>query len=325
MQYAGFINLPFRGFLIQYQGNQYEMKPAKYIWMDGKFKKWKDAKIHIFTHSLHYGGGIFEGLRLYSTPDGPAIFRLQDHIRRFFDSAVPVGLKIPYTPEELCDVITSLVRKNKIKNGYIRPIAYHGYGKMGLCPIGAPVNVAVLALSFASYLGGRAIKVKTSKYMRLHPKSTIVSAKVTGHYANSIIASLEIHNAGYEEALFLDYRGNVAEGPGENIFIVKKGVLYTPPGCHILPGFTRDAVMALARDNGYKAVEKHFKLSDVYSADEAFFTGTAAEITPICSVDDRKIGNGATGPITGKLKDEYMNVVKGRNRKYRKWLTYVNY
>jgi branched-chain amino acid aminotransferase len=300
------------------------MKPTKYIWMDGRFVKWNNAKIHIFTHSLHYGGGIFEGLRLYNTPDGPAIFRLQDHIKRFFYSAEPVDLKIPYTQKQLCDVIVKLVKKNKIKNGYIRPIAYHGYGKMGLCPIGAPVNVSIFALSFASYLGSRAIKVKTSKYMRLHPDSTVVDAKVTGHYANSIIASLEIHKAGFDEALFLDFKGNVAEGPGENIFIVKKGVLYTPSYDNILPGFTRDAIISLAHDNGYKVVEKALKLKDIYSADEAFFTGTAAEIAVIGSVDGKKIGNGGIGPITKQLKDEYMNVVKGRNPKYKKWLTYIN-
>lgn len=300
------------------------MQPTKYIWMDGKFKKWKDAKIHIFTHSLHYGGGIFEGIRLYNTPDGPAIFRLKDHIKRFFYSAGPIDLKIPYTQKELCDVAVKLVKKNKIRNGYIRPISYYGYGKMGLCPLGAPVNVAMFALSFASYLGGQAIKAKTSKYMRLHPKSTVVDAKVTGHYANSIIASLEIHKAGFDEALFLDFKGNVAEGPGENIFIVKKGILYTPPADYILPGFTRDAIMALARDNGYKVVEKHFKLKDVYSADEAFFTGTAAEVTAIGSVDTKRIGKGIMGPVTRKLKDEYMDVVKGRNKKYEKWLTYIN-
>jgi branched-chain amino acid aminotransferase len=299
------------------------MKPTKYIWMDGKFRKWKDAKIHIFTHSLHYGGGIFEGIRFYNTPEGTAIFRLQDHIKRFFYSATPIDLKIPYTQKELCDAIVSLLKKNKTKNGYIRPIAYYGYGKMGLCPIGAPVNISILALSFASYLGGNAIRVKTSKYMRLHPKSTIVDAKVTGHYANSIIASLEIHKAGFDEALFLDYENNVAEGPGENIFIVKKGVLYTPLSDNILPGFTRDAIMALARDNGYKVVEKVLKLGDVYSADEAFFTGTAAEVTAISSVDQKTIGKGIIGPVTKKLKDEYLDVAKGRNPKYKKWLTYV--
>ena len=293
--------------------------------MDGKFKKWKDAKIHIFTHSLHYGGGIFEGIRFYNTPDGPAIFRLKDHIKRFFYSARPIDLKIPYSQKELCNVAIKLVKKNKAKNGYIRPIGYYGYGKMGLCPIGAPVNVAMFALSFASYLGGKAVKAKTSKYMRLHPDSTVVDAKVTGHYANSIIASLEIRKAGADEALFLDYKGNVAEGPGENIFIVKKGVLYTPAVDHILPGFTREAIMSLARDNGYKVVEKTLKPKDVYLADEAFFTGTAAEITVIGLLDNKKIGSGSIGPVAKKLKEEYMNVVKGRNPKYKKWLTYVNH
>ncbi|MBU0727382.1 branched-chain amino acid transaminase, partial [Patescibacteria group bacterium] len=267
---------------------------------------------------------IFEGIRFYSTPDGPAIFRLQDHIKRFFYSATPINLKMPYTQKELCDVIVKLLKKNNVKNGYIRPLGYYGYGKMGLCPLGAPVNVAILALSFSSYLGGQAIKVKTSKYMRLHPDSTIVDAKVTGHYANSIIASLEIHKAGFDEALFLDYKGNVAEGPGENIFIVKNGILYTPPSDNILPGFTRDAIMALARDNGYKVIEKNLKLKDIYSADEAFLSGTAAEITAIGSLDNKKIGDEKMGPITAELKKEYLKIVKGKNPKYKKWLTYVN-
>lgn len=292
--------------------------------MDGRFKKWKDAKIHIFTHSLHYGGGIFEGIRFYNTPDGPAVFRMKDHIKRLFYSAKPIGLKIPYSQKYLCEVTMKLLKKNKTKNGYVRPIAYYGYGKMGLCPIGAPVNVAVFALGFASYLGGQAIKVKTSKYMRIHPDSTVVDAKVTGHYANSIIASLEIHKEGFDEALFLDYKGNIAEGPGENIFIVKKGVLYTPTSDNILAGITRYSVMEMARDNGYKVVEKVLKPKDLYSADEAFFTGTAAEITSIGSVDKKIIGDGKIGPITQRLKDDYLDVVKGKNPKYKKWLTHVN-
>ena len=299
------------------------MKTTPYIWMDGKLKKWKDAKIHIFTHSLHYGGGIFEGVRFYNTSNGPVIFRLEDHIKRLFESAKPIELKIPYTQKELCDATVKLLQKSKVKNGYIRPIAYYGYGKMGLCPIGAPVNVALFALGFASYLGGKPIKVKTSKYMRLHPDSTVVSAKVTGHYANSIIASLEIHRAGFDEALFLDYKGNVAEGPGENIFIVKNGVLYTPPANHILPGFTREAIMKLAEDMGISAVEKNMKPKDIYEADEAFFTGTAAEVTPIGSLDNHKIGTGEFGSITQKLKNAYMDLVKGKNPKYQKWLTYI--
>ncbi|MBN2087044.1 branched-chain amino acid transaminase [Candidatus Peregrinibacteria bacterium] len=300
------------------------MNTTKYIWMDGKFKKWNDSKIHIFTHSLHYGGAVFEGLRVYNTPDGPVIFRLKDHIKRFFYSANAIGIKIPFSQKQMSEDAVKLVKRNKIKSGYLRPIAYYGYGKMGLCPLGAKVNVSMFALGFASYLGGDAIKVGITKFIRIHPNTTDINAKITGHYANSIMASLEVHKAGYDEALFLDYKGNVAEGPGENIFIVKNGVLYTPPSDNILAGFTRDSIITVSKDIGYKVIEKHFKPKDIYNSDEAFFTGTAAEITPIGYLDNKKIGSGTIGPVTKKLKDDYMDVVRGRNSKYRKWLTYVN-
>ena len=299
------------------------MKSTKYIWMDGKFKKWKDAKIHVLAHTLHYGAGSFEGIRFYNTPDGPAIFRLKEHTKRFFYSAKAIDMKIPYSQKEINETIIKLVKKNKVKGGYIRPLAFYGYGKMGLNPAGAPVNVSIACWPWGTYLGEDAVKIKTSQYIRIHPQSTVADAKICGHYVNSILASIEVHKQGYHEALFLDYKGNVAEGPGENIFMVKKGVIYTPPLGTILAGITRDSAMTIAKDLGFKVVEKILKLKDLYAADECFFTGTAAEVTPIISIDKKKIGNGKIGLITTELQKTFLGVVKGRNEKYRKWLTYI--
>lgn len=292
--------------------------------MDGRFRLWKDAKIHLITHTLHYGGGCFEGIRFYNTPDGPAIFRLEDHVRRLYYSSKTIGIKIPFSQKEVVKAIVELVRKNKIKSGYIRPLTYYGEGHMGINPTGAPMNIAIAVWSFPSYLGHGLIKVKTSKYIRIHPKSTVADAKIVGHYSNSILASLEVRKAGFHEALFLDYRGNVAEGPGENIFMVKKGVLYTPPPGSILPGFTRDSIMKVARDMGLKVREKHFRLKDLYAANEVFLTGTAAEVTPVGQVDNKKIAGGAVGPISEKLRRAFHKIVEGKDARYKKWLTHIN-
>ena len=300
------------------------MKSTKYIWMDGKFKKWKDAKIHIICHTLHYGAGAFEGIRFYNTPDGPAVYRLKEHIQRLYYSAKSIGMKIPYSQKEMIEVTLKLLKKNKIKAGYIRHLIYYGYGKMGLYPKGAPVNVSIACWPWGAYLEGDTITVKTSKYIRIHPDSLVADAKICGHYVNSILASLEVHKEGYGEALFLDYKGNVAEGPGENIFMVKNGVIYTPPLGTILAGITRNSVITLAKDLGYKTVEKNLKLKDLYNADELFFTGTAAEITAIISLDKKKIANGKKGPVTTKIRKEYLKIVKGQNPKYKKWLSYIN-
>ncbi len=300
------------------------MKTTKYIWADGKFKKWKDVTLHLINHTLHYGAGAFEGVRFYNTPQGPAVFRLQDHTKRFFYSACAIGMKIPYSQKEINEATVKLLRKNKVKAGYIRPIAVYGYGKMGLNPAGAPINTYIVSWPWGAYLGDEAVNIKTSKYIRIHPDSLVSDAKVTGHYVNSILASIEIKKEGFDEALFLDYKGNVAEGPGENVFMIKKGVIYTPPLGTILAGITRDSVMTLARDLGYKVIEKTLKLKELYSADECFFTGTAAEVTAIASIDKKKIGSGKMGPITSQLRKEFMKVVKGRNPKYKKWLTYIN-
>jgi branched-chain amino acid aminotransferase len=301
-----------------------KLKPTKYIWMDGKFKKWKDATIHLITHTFHYGAGAFEGVRFYDTPKGTAVFRLADHTKRLFYSAKAVGIEMPYTQKQINEVIVTLLKKNRVKSGYIRPITWYGEGHMGVNPMGAPINVAIASWPWGAYLAHNSIKMKTSSFIRIHPKSTVSDAKINGHYANSIQAILEAKKAGCDEALFLDYIGNVAEGAAENIFMVKKGVLITPPKGSILPGITRDSIMKLAKDLGYKVVEKTFKLKDLYGADEVFLTGTAAEVVPVIEIDKKKIGKSKVGPVTKALNKAFMDVVAGKNTKYQKWLTYVN-
>lgn len=299
------------------------MDATKFIWMDGKFVDWKDAKIHVLCHTLHYGLGVFEGIRFYETPKGPAVFRLQDHIRRLFNGAKKAFMNVPYTEEEINKAIVETIRKNKIKAGYIRPIFFYGYGKMGLDPHGAELNASIAVWPWGAYLGEEAVRVKTSKFIRIHPESTHTECKICGHYVNSIFASLEAKKNGYHEALLLDYKGNVAEGPGENIFLVRNGKLFTPQVGNILQGITRRSVIELAIDQGIEVEETKLRLEDVYNADESFFTGTAAEVIAIESVDDKKIGKEAPGPITRKLKELFLNIVHGKNEKYEDWLTYV--
>lgn len=299
------------------------MDETKFIWMDGKLVPWKEAKIHVLTHTLHYGAGVFEGIRCYETDKGPAVFRLKEHIDRMYYSAEVLKLKIPYSKDEFINAVKETIKANELRACYIRPIVYFGYGKMGLNPEGASVNCAIAVWPWGRYLGEGAIKVKTSKYIRIHPKSTKADAKICGHYVNSIFASVEVKEKDYDEALLLDYKGNVAEGPGENIFIVKDGKLFTPPLGTILKGITRDSIIEIAKNLGIELEEKTLKLEDVYNADEAFFTGTAAEVTPIQALDDEKIGKGI-GPITKKLSDEFHKIVSGKNSKYKKWLSYVN-
>jgi branched-chain amino acid aminotransferase len=299
------------------------MDETKFIWMDGKFVDWKDAKIHILTHTLHYGLGVFEGIRFYDTPKGPAIFRLVDHTKRLFDGAKIAFLNIAFTEEEINNATCELIRKNGINSGYIRPIAYHGYGKMGLDPHGAPTNFAIAAWPWGKYLGDGAVKVGVSKFIRIHPQTTHAEAKITGHYVNSIFAGCEAKANGYDEALLLDYNGNIAEGPGENIFIVKKGKLITPKFGNVLPGITRKSIIEIATDNNIQVEEKVLTLKDAYNADEAFFTGTAAEVTPIESIDKNKIGKTVPGPVTQQIKSIFFDAVSGKIKKYEKWLTYV--
>ncbi len=299
------------------------METVKKIWMNGKLENWEDCKVHVLTHALHYGSAAFEGIRFYNTPKGPAIFLLKEHIKRLFESAKAIEMKIPYTQKQLCDAVVATVKINKIKSGYIRPITFYGYGKMGLNPIGAPVEVVIAIWPWGSYLGEESIKVKTSSYIRLHPKSLNTEAKIAGHYINSIMASLEAKKANCHEALLLDHKGNVAEGPGENIFMVKRGKLYTPKLGNILAGLTRKVVMQLAKDLKIPVAEKVISLKDVKKADEAFFTGTAAEVTPIGYIDGKAIKKAQIGPFTAKLQTLYNRIVKGEEPKYKSWLTYV--
>ena len=298
------------------------MKETNYIWMDGKIIPWADAKIHVLTHSLHYGSAVFEGLRFYEAEEGPAIFRLKEHTTRLFYSADTIKLRIPFSEDEINSAIIETVKVNEIKTGYIRPLAFFGYGKMGLRPTGSPVNLSIAVWPWDSYLGANPINVKISPYIRIHPQSTSMDAKITGNYVNSTFAGVDAISNGYEEALLLDFEGNVAEGPGENIFIVKNDIVYTPPKGKILAGITRDSIMTIAEDFGYSVQEKVLKPEDVYDADEAFFTGTAAEVTAIASLDDHPM-KFPTGPITKKLSDTFLSIVKGLNEKYKNWLTIV--
>ena len=298
------------------------MEETEKIWMDGKFVDWKDAKVHVLTHTLHYGMGVFEGIRFYKTDSGTAVFRLNEHLDRLFRGAETAFMKVPYSKEEFKKAALETVRVNGLEEGYIRPIIFYGYGKMGVHPAGAPVNCAIAVWPWGKYLGEGEVRVKVSSFIRIHPKSTHCDCKICGHYVNGIFASFEAKNAGYTEALLLDCNGNVAEGVGENIFIVKNGVIKTPPLGNILPGITRDSVIKLAKDLGYEVEEVNLKVRDLKEADEAFFTGTAAEITPIAQVDETRIKN-AFGKVTKTLQEEFFRLVRGKNRKYASWMTFV--
>ena len=296
------------------------MEATKYIWINGKMILWDEAKIHILTHSLHYGGGAFEGLRVYDTKRGPAIFRLKDHTTRLFYSAKVLKMDIPYSEEELNAAQVKLVKENGLKQGYIRPIIYYGYGKMGLNPVGAPIEVVLACWPWGAYLPYDMIDVKISSYIRIHPKSTVSDAKLTGHYVNSILAVQELIGTDYHEAMLLDYKGNIAEGPGENFFIIKDGKLYTPQLGNVLKGITRGTVLEIASEAGIEVIEKDITPEEAFQADESFYTGSAAEVVPIRSIDDNVIGNGKVGPITQKLKDSFTELVNSEDHPY---LTYV--
>lgn len=300
------------------------METASKIWMDGKFVAWEKAQIHILTHTLHYGGGVFEGIRFYETPNGPAIFRLKEHLERLFYSASKLDMKVPYTKKELADAIIGLIKINNLRDGYIRPLIYFGYGKMGLDPRGCKVNVAIALWPWGAYLGDKPVKVKISRFMRIHPATTYADAKICGHYVNSILASLEIHEKGYDEALLMDYKGFLAEGPGENVFIVRKGTLLTPKLGTILAGITRLSIIEIAKDNKIPVEEKNIREKELLQADEAFYTGTAAEISPISKINNKKIGKKPVGPITFQLKEIFTKAIHGQLPKYKKWLTFVD-
>lgn len=303
------------------------MNKTEKIWMDGRLINWDDANVHILTHTLHYGLGVFEGIRCYSTPKGPAVFRLKEHVKRLFQSAKIFLIEIPFTEDEIANAIIETIRVNKMQECYIRPIVYLGDGAMGLFPKGNPVRVSIAVWSWGAYLGEdgleKGIKVKVSSFIRNHVNSNMSRGKVCGYYVNSQMAKKEAISCGYDEALLLDTEGYVSEGSGENVFIVKKGVLKTTPLTSILDGITRDSIITISKDNGVETKEERFTRDEMYLADEAFFTGTAAEVTPIRELDGRMIGEGRRGAITEKLQSIFFDIVKGRNQKYESWLTYI--
>ncbi len=304
------------------------VEKAKAIWLDGKFIPWDEARVHVLTHTLHYGLGVFEGIRAYLCEDGrTAIFRLAEHIRRLFDSAHVMQIAIPFSQAELEEACCESLRVNEQKEAYIRPLVFLGEGVMGLNPQGSPVQVTIISWLWGAYLGDeglkRGVRVKTSAFTRHHVRIMMTKTKTVGNYVNSILAKREAIQGGYDEAILLDSEGYVAEASGENIFMVKEGLLKTPPLTSILPGITRNSLITLARDLGVPVLEDRFSLDDLYLADEAFLTGTAAEVTPIREVDSRVIGPGQPGPITLKLQAAFFNVVKGRDPRYQHWLRYI--
>jgi branched-chain amino acid aminotransferase len=303
------------------------MEETKLIWMDGRLTEWAEAKVHVLTHTLHYGLGVFEGIRCYETAAGPAVFRLPEHVRRFFDSAKIAGFTIPYTPQQVSDAIRETVKANGMRACYIRPLAFLGYGVMGLNHTGAPVNLAIAVWPWGAYLGAeglkRGIRVKIASFLAHHANVTMTKAKICGNYAVAQLAKMEAVAAGFDEAILLDAQGNVTQGSGENIFIVRHGAIKTPPITAVLEGITRDSVLTLARERGVPVVEEVFARDEVYIADEAFFTGTAAEVTPIREVDRRAIGSGTVGPVTARVQQAFFDVVQGKDAAHREWLTLV--
>ena len=297
------------------------------IWYDGKMVNWRDATTHVLTHTLHYGMGVFEGVRAYQTDKGTAIFRLQEHTDRLFRSAHILGMNMPHTKEHLNQAQRAAVRENKLVSAYIRPMAFYGAEAMGISARTLSTHVIVAAWQWGAYLGQEAldhgIRVKTSSFSRHHVNITMCKAKANGNYMNSILAHREAEQDGYQEALLLDVDGFVAEGSGENIFIVRKGKLYTPDLTSALEGITRDTIVQLAAEEGLQVIEKRITRDEVYSADEAFFTGTAAEVTPIRELDNRAIGNGDRGPVTARLQKRYFACVTGKDAAHAEWLTYV--
>jgi branched-chain amino acid aminotransferase len=297
------------------------------IWKDGELIDWRDAKIHVLTHTLHYGMGVFEGVRAYKTDKGPAIFRLKEHTQRLYNSAKIFQLKIPFEMERVIEAQLQVVRENKLESCYIRPLVWIGSEKLGVSARGNTIHVAVAAWPWGAYLGEdgitKGIRVKTSSFSRHHVNVSLVRAKACGYYINSILANQEALADGYDEALLLDTDGYVSEGSGENVFIIKNGKIYTPDLASCLDGITRDAVITMARDLGIEVIEKRITRDEMYCCDEAFFTGTAAEITPIRELDNRQIGEGKRGPITEKLQSLFFDMVAGKVPQYQHWLTLV--
>jgi len=304
------------------------MKETGKIWMNGKLVPFKNAKVHVLTHALHYSTSIFEGIRCYDTPDGSAIFRLPEHVDRFFNSAKMYSMKMPYSKKKITDAIVNTVKANKLKQCYIRPLAYYGYGTMGLTPTNNKVDVSIscwewkMGESKAGKFSGA--KCKISKWIRIDSKSQPMQAKSAANYSNAALARMEALNAGYDEAIMLNNKGHVAEGSAENIFVVKNGKITTPPlDADILNGITRDSAIKLLKSNKIKVIEKNIKISDLLKADEIFMTGTAAEVKSVTRVDKTKIGNGKIGEVTKELQDSFMDTVMGKNKKFVSWLRFI--
>ena len=298
------------------------------IWMDGAMVEWRDAKIHVLTHTLHYGCGAFEGVRAYKTDKGPAIFRLQEHTERLFNSAKILRMAIPFTQAQLNQAQIDVVRENKLESAYIRPLTWIGSKRLGVSPKGNTIHLMVAAWLWGAYLGEeglqRGIRVKTRSFTRHHVNITMTQAKAVSNYTNSILANMEATEDGYDEALLLDVSGFVSEGAGENLFVVKHGVIYTPDlSAGALNGITRNTILHIAKDLGLEVVQKRITRDEVYISDEAFFTGTAAEVTPVRELDRIAIGTGSRGPITEKIQAAFFDIVNGRNPKYAHWLTLV--
>jgi branched-chain amino acid aminotransferase len=298
------------------------------IWMDGELVDWADAKIHVLSHALHYGTGVFEGIRAYETERGPAVWHMDEHLRRLYRSAKLYHLDIPFSVEAIGEGMKDVIRANGLRSCYIRPLVVRGYGEMGVNPLNAPVNVIIAVWPWGAYLGEDAleqgVRIKISSWRRNGQNSLPASAKATGQYINSVLAKVESLKAGYDEAIMLNEQGFITDGSGENVFIVRGGGLTTPPtqaGC--LDGITRGTVIQIARDLGYEVREENLVRSDLYNADECFFSGTAAEITPIREVDDRTVGEGHRGPITKELQGAFFAATKGETEKYADWLTHV--
>ncbi|MDP3940096.1 MAG: branched-chain amino acid transaminase [Deltaproteobacteria bacterium] len=302
------------------------VEKVRKIWMDGKLVDWEAAQVHVLTHTLHYGMGVFEGIRCYRTEDGQsAVFRLKEHVDRLFDSAHIVQMTLPSTREDVASAVLETLRANDMREGYIRPLAFIGEGAMGLYATDNPVHLTIVAWPWGTYLGEEGlrngIRAKISSFTRHHVNVAMTKAKVCGYYVNSIMAKREAMAEGYDEAIMLDADGFVAEASGENLFMVRDGGLFTPPLTSVLPGITRHAIMRIARDKGIPLEERRFSRDELYTADEAFLTGTAAEVTPIREVDRRRVGEGTRGPVTHLLQDAFFNIVKGKDAKYEEWLT----
>lgn len=306
------------------------MQTTEFIWFDGKLVPWKEAQVHVLTHALHYGSAVFEGIRAYKSADGTsAVFRLQEHAQRLINSGKILRLEIPYTAEQIADGIIETLKANKLAEGYIRPLSFVGLGEMGVYPGNNPVNTIIAVWSWGAYLGPEAleqgIRAKTSSFARMHVNTHMSKAKSAGNYVNSILAKIEAKEEGYDEAVMLDTSGFVSEASGENIFMVRNGIIKTTPLTSVLGGITRESVIQVARDLGFTVEEQLFTRDELYIADEAFFTGTAAELTPIREVDRRQIGAGHAGPVTKQLQQAFFEVVKGKNPKYASWLSHYTF